>query len=80
MALGLLRGVQDTRQPMILAAISYWGVGFPSSYILGFVLDWQARGVWLGLVAGLGVAALLLLYRFWRHAVPQAFAASRKTG
>ncbi|MFT6224931.1 MAG: MATE family multidrug resistance protein [Paracoccaceae bacterium] len=80
MALGLLRGVQDTRQPMILAAISYWGVGFPSSYILGFVLDWQARGVWLGLVTGLGVAALLLLYRFWRHAVPQAFAASRKTG
>ena len=64
-ALGLLRGVQDTKMPMILAGISYWLVGIPVSYLLGFTMGLNGIGVWLGLVVGLGVAALLLNARFW---------------
>jgi len=63
-ALGVLRGVQDTRIPMIMAAISYWGVGIPCSYLLGFTFGLGGVGVWLGLVVGLSVAAVLLLMRF----------------
>lgn len=69
MALGLLRGVQDTRAPMILATISYWGVGLPVSYALGFPLGWGGIGIWLGLALGLAVAAVLMLWRFWARAV-----------
>ena len=66
MALGVLRGIQDTRVPMIIAAVSYWGVGTPAAYVLGFPLGFGAPGVWLGLVAGLTVAAVLLNMRLWR--------------
>lgn len=65
MALGLLRGVQDTKLPMVLAAVSYWGIGLPAGYILGFVFDFGVLGVWYGLVVGLAVAAVLLAARFW---------------
>ncbi|WP_289082007.1 MATE family efflux transporter [uncultured Sulfitobacter sp.] len=64
-ALGILRGVQDTTVPMLLAGFSYWIVGMPASYLLGFVFDLEGVGVWLGLVFGLGVAAILLNARFW---------------
>ena len=64
-ALGLLRGVQDTRVPMVLAALSYWGVGIPSSYVLAFVLGLGAQGLWLGLVLGLAFASVTLMARFW---------------
>lgn len=66
MAMGLLRGVQDTRQPMVIAAVSYWLVGLPAGYGLGFVIGWEGVGIWLGLVAGLTAAALALHARFWR--------------
>lgn len=65
-ALGLLRGVQDTNIPMVIAAISYWGIGMPCSYIFGFVLGYEGVGVWMGLVVGLACAAILLSARFWR--------------
>ena len=68
-ALGMLRGAQDTKVPMIYAAISYWGIGIPCSYVLGFVLDWEGVGVWAGLVIGLGSAAVLLNHRFWGHTI-----------
>lgn len=70
-ALGLLRGVQDTRVPMALAAVSYWVIGIPVSYYLGFVLEWGGVGVWLGLVLGLAFAGVALMLRFWRVIVPQ---------
>jgi MATE family multidrug resistance protein len=63
-ALGLLRGLRDTRVPMILAAISYWLVGVPASYVLAFPLGLGGVGLWLGLVIGLLLAAVLLLARF----------------
>ncbi|MDY6859053.1 MAG: MATE family efflux transporter [Pseudomonadota bacterium] len=72
MALGLLRGVQDTRVPMVMAGISYWLVGMPVSYVLGFVLGWGGAGIWLGLASGLALAAVLMMTRFWRHAVRPA--------
>lgn len=64
--LGLLRGVQDTRVPMVIAAISYWLVGIPVAYGLAFVAGIGPAGLWLGLVAGLSLAAVLLMRRFWR--------------
>ena len=76
MALGLLRGVQDTAVPMGIAALSYWGVGAPTAYGLGFVADWGGVGVWLGLVAGLAVAAGLMMARFWGAVLPRAVAAA----
>ncbi len=65
MALGLLAGVQDTKVPMIYAAISYWLIGMPASYILAFPLGFGAVGLWLGLVIGLACAAASLMARFW---------------
>ncbi|SMO38325.1 MATE family efflux transporter [Paracoccus laeviglucosivorans] len=65
-ALGFLRGVQDTRVPMVIAAVSYWVVGIPVAYGLAFMLGVGPAGLWLGLVAGLSFAAVLLMRRFWR--------------
>ncbi len=65
-ALGLLRGLQDTRVPMILAAIIYWCIGAPAGYLLGFNAGLGGPGVWFGLVIGLGLAALSLSLRFVR--------------
>ena len=65
MALGLLRGVQDTKVPMIYAAVSYWLIGIPCSYLFGFSLGLEGIGIWLGLVVGLGAAAGSLSWRFW---------------
>ena len=69
MALGLLRGVQDTRVPMVIAAISYWLVGVPLSYVFGFVLGWGGVGVWLGLAVGLAGAGGFMMHRFWARAL-----------
>lgn len=70
LALGLLRGLQDTRVPMWMAAFAYWAVGLPAIWICGFVLDGGAMGIWAGLVIGLTVAAALLMWRFWRVCLP----------
>tara|TARA_R110002050_G_scaffold13444_47_gene43083 strand:- start:13949 stop:15304 length:1356 start_codon:yes stop_codon:yes gene_type:complete len=70
-ALGLLRGLQDTSMPMVLAGISYWLVGLPTAYLFGFVLDMGGVGVWFGLVVGLGTAAVTLAWRFWRVSFPK---------
>lgn len=68
MALGFLRGMQDTRAPMWIAALSYWVIGIPVSYALAFPLGFGGPGLWLGLTAGLSVAAVLLMWRFWTSA------------
>jgi MATE family multidrug resistance protein len=66
MALGLLRGVQDTRVPLVLAAVSYWLIGIPCSYVLAFPLGFGGVGLWIGLVIGLVCASASLMWRFWR--------------
>ena len=68
-ALGLLRGVQDARVPMVIAGVAYWLIGLPVSYGLGFVLGWHGPGVWIGLTVGLIIAAALLMGRFWGYSV-----------
>ncbi len=68
MALGLLRGVQDTKVPMVLATISYWLIGIPCSYVLAFPMGYGGVGLWLGLVVGLVCASASLMWRFWRLA------------
>jgi multidrug resistance protein, MATE family len=68
MALGLLRGMHDTKVPMIMAAISYWVIGIPASYGLAFHADLGGAGLWLGLVIGLSFAAVTMMTRFWRRA------------
>jgi MATE family multidrug resistance protein len=51
---------------MVLAALAYWGIGMPVGAGLGLWLGWGPRGMWVGLICGLTVAALLLCTRFWR--------------
>ena len=71
---GALRGLKDTRVPMFLAAFAYWGVGMPLGAGLGLGLGWGPRGMWLGLIAGLLVAAVLLARRFLRSSRREALA------
>jgi len=68
-ALGLLRGLQDAKVPMVMAGLSYWVVGIPASYYFGFVQGMAGIGVWLGLVLGLACAAVMLMGRFWLRSV-----------
>lgn len=61
---GVLRGIQDSRVPMIFALIGYWVIGIGVGVILAFPLGLQGLGIWLGLASGLGVVALLLVTRW----------------
>ncbi len=63
--LGVLRGIADVNVPTLLTLIAYWVVALPLSYVLAFPLGLGAPGVWLGLLAGLTVSAVLLTYRFY---------------
>ncbi len=62
--LGALRGLQDVKIPTVITFIAYWIVGFPISYYLGLHTSFKSSGIWIGLLAGLTVSALLLYYRF----------------
>ena len=62
--LGALRGLQDVKIPTVLTFISYWVIGFPVSYFLGKEDMYGSFGIWLGLLAGLSTAAILLFIRF----------------
>ncbi len=50
---------------MILAGIGYWGIGLPLSAALGFMTPLAGRGIWIGLVTGLSVVAVMMLWRWW---------------
>lgn len=63
---GALRGLKDTRVPMAITLFAYWLVGMPVGWWLAFHQGLGARGMWMGLIAGLSVAAVLLFARFWR--------------
>jgi len=62
--LGALRGLQDVRFPTLICFISYWVIGFPISYYLGKSDVMGSMGIWLGLLAGLSVSAIMLYIRF----------------
>jgi MATE family multidrug resistance protein len=63
-AAGALRGMNDTRIPLLFAAISYWVIGFTAAYGLAFWTGLGAVGVWIGLSCGTAVYAVLLVLRF----------------
>ncbi|MCY1668280.1 MATE family efflux transporter [Rhizobium sp. SL86] len=62
---GLLRGLKDTKIPMVLALIAYWPIGFFCAWLFGFVFDLRGPGIWIGFVTGLMAAAVMLSIRFW---------------
>jgi len=66
-AAGALRGVGDTRVPMLLNLVGFWVLGLPTSLWLGFGLGWGPRGVWWGLALGIGAVAVLLSLRVRRR-------------
>ena len=65
-ALGMLRGMTDVKIPTLVALVAYWIIALPLGYVLAFPLGWGAQGIWLGLSAGLTLAAMLLPWRFHR--------------
>jgi MATE family multidrug resistance protein len=71
----VLRGAADTRIPMGITLLGYWGVGFPVGYWLGFHTPLAHSGIWAGLVASLAVVALLMALRvrwvLWRAPSPR---------
>ncbi|MET0222166.1 MAG: MATE family efflux transporter [Tardiphaga sp.] len=66
-AAGMLRGLQDTRVPMVYAALGYWGFGMPLGLLFAFKLGFGALGVWIGLAAGLVAVAPVMLRRWMRR-------------
>jgi MATE family multidrug resistance protein len=65
-AAGALRGLKDTRGPMVVTVVAYWLIGLPIGYWLCFQRDLGPRGLWFGIIGGLTVAGLLLAWRFKR--------------
>ncbi|MEG3147179.1 MATE family efflux transporter [Sphingomonas sp. RT2P30] len=63
-AAGVLRGIQDARVPMLIAAFGYWVAGFGTAILFGFRFGWRGVGIWTGLAVGLLVVAALLLWRW----------------
>lgn len=63
-AAGALRGLKDTKTPMLITVVAYWVVGLPLGYWLAFPQGLGPRGLWIGFIAGLSVAAALLAARF----------------
>ncbi|MCB0470342.1 MAG: MATE family efflux transporter, partial [Flavobacteriaceae bacterium] len=62
--LGALRGLQDVKIPTLFTFIAYWMIGFPISFYLGKEEAMGSLGIWIGLLAGLTSAAILLYFRF----------------
>ena len=61
---GMLRGLHDTRWPLIFALVGYWGVGLGIGAWLAFGADWKGVGIWIGLASGLAAVAVLMLARW----------------
>jgi MATE family multidrug resistance protein len=59
---GTLRGLGDTRTPMIVNLVAHWLVGLPTGYVLCFIIGWGVWGLWIGLSLGLIVTGVIL---FW---------------
>lgn len=62
--LGVLRGIADVKVPTLVTLLAYWLMAIPLGYLFGIYLDWGAIGIWVALLIGLTVAAVLHLSRF----------------
>ena len=60
----MLRGLHDTRVPMLIALFGYWVVGLGSGYLLAFQGGWRGVGIWVGLALGLAAVAVLMVWRW----------------
>lgn len=67
LTIGALRGLKDTRIPMLFAVIGYWGVGLPMSALLAFYTPLRGMGIWAGLAGGLTVVSILVMIRWMRR-------------
>jgi len=67
---GTLRGIGDTRTPMVVNLVAHWVLGLPTSYLLCFVIGWGVYGLWVGLSLGLIVTGTILLY-VWARKIRQ---------
>jgi MATE family multidrug resistance protein len=65
-AIGALRGMEDTKWPSVFAFVSYWILGLPLGYMMSFHWGLGPIGIWLGLLIGLIFAASLMTWRFHR--------------
>ena len=63
-ASGALRGLKDTRMPMLYAGIGYWVIGLPLGAALAFWADLEGLGIWIGLAIGLGLVSILMVQRW----------------
>ncbi|NQD37712.1 MATE family efflux transporter [Permianibacter sp. IMCC34836] len=82
-ASGALRGLKETRYPMLISMLAYWVVGFPLGWLLAHYTALGPAGYWAGMIGGLSLAAILLNWRFWRrssHWHPAFSAATATTG
>ncbi|MBW0006977.1 MAG: MATE family efflux transporter [Sphingomonas sp.] len=61
---GMLRGLHDTRWPLVFALVGYWVVGLGIGAWLAFAQDWKGVGIWVGLASGLAAVAALMLARW----------------
>ncbi|HVF37560.1 MAG TPA: MATE family efflux transporter, partial [Sphingomicrobium sp.] len=64
---GMLRGLHDTRVPMIFTFIGYWAVGIAIGGWLAFAKGWQGVGIWTGLAIGLAIVSVLMIWRWTRR-------------
>jgi len=77
---GALRGLKDTRVPMLITVLAYWGLGFPVAWALAFSTPLRAAGIWWGLTAALAAAAAGLSWRFFARAKEEIIHSRRDCG
>jgi MATE family multidrug resistance protein len=78
-AQGALRGLKDTRGPMLIAIAGYWGLGLTSAALFGVYLDFGGQAIWISLAVGVSVVGALLVRRFWSQSLRLIAAARHST-
>ncbi len=70
---GILRGLTDVKIPLYVTIFSYWIIGIPAGFILGFSLKLGVVGIWIGLLIGLSLAAVLFVFRFLKLSTQKSY-------
>jgi MATE family multidrug resistance protein len=68
-AFGALRGLKDTRGPMLISLAGYWGLGLTSAAVFGVYLDFGGQAIWVSLAVAVSVVGALLVRRFWAQSL-----------